>query len=338
MVAKGIAHTDDLEKLSPETSVPISALSAGDSPRVNGEDVEHTGLLAQIEAKLPPIVVHRSTMRVIDGAHRLHAATIRGEKAIDVRFFDGTEADAFVLAVQLNQAHGLPLSLSDRKNAAARIVGSHPEWSNRRIAAATGLAANTVGAVRRRASVQTAQSDVRVGRDGRVRPTDIAAGRQRAGKLLVSDPNASLRQIAKAVGVSPATVSDVRARISRGEPAVTPRQRALVPAQRHEHQVAEVNDDERLEPASSLRDLRRDPSVRFTESGRVLLRLLEASAIEPQQWDQIVDSIPQHCQRAVVRIARDCAASWRWIAERLDQRLDCALADDRPTSVKDAAG
>jgi hypothetical protein len=230
------------------------------------------------------------------------------------------------------------LSLTDRTSAAARIVISHPEWSNRRIAAATGLAANTVGAVRRRSSAQTAQSDCRVGRDGKVRPTNVAASRQRAGKLLANDPSASLREIARAAGISPATVSDVRARISRGEPAVTPCQRILVPAQRQEDHIAEAHGEPKLEPATSLRNLRRDPSVRFTESGRVLLRLLEASAIEPRQWDHIIDSIPEYCYGAVVHLARDCAESWRWLARRLDQRANDTPEDEDRTSDTDAAG
>ena len=64
--------------------------------------------------------------------------------AINVTFFDGSEKDAFVLAVESNVQHGLLLTLSDRTAAAGRIVNSHPEWSDRAVAAATGLAAKTV--------------------------------------------------------------------------------------------------------------------------------------------------------------------------------------------------
>ncbi len=42
----------------------------------------HARSLAQTEADLPPIVVHRTTTRVIDGMHRLTAAGLRGEREI----------------------------------------------------------------------------------------------------------------------------------------------------------------------------------------------------------------------------------------------------------------
>ncbi|MFC7729983.1 hypothetical protein [Actinomadura keratinilytica] len=69
---------------------------------------------------LPPILVHRRTMRVVDGMHRLRAARLQGRCEIGVRFVDGPDADVFVAAVRANIGHGLPLSLADREAAAAR--------------------------------------------------------------------------------------------------------------------------------------------------------------------------------------------------------------------------
>jgi hypothetical protein len=80
--------------------------------------------------------------------HRLLAARRRGQETIAARYVDGDEASAFVLAVSANVAHGLPLPLRDRKVAAARILGSHAHWSNRRIALAAGLSDKTVAAIR----------------------------------------------------------------------------------------------------------------------------------------------------------------------------------------------
>lgn len=97
-------------------------------------------MLAAVEAKLPPIIVHRATMRVIDGMHRLAAAKLRNDETIEVRFFEGTEQEAFVLAVKANISHGRPLSLTDRTSAAERIIVSHPAWSDRAIAVAAGSA------------------------------------------------------------------------------------------------------------------------------------------------------------------------------------------------------
>jgi hypothetical protein len=120
-------------------------------------------------------------MKVIDGMHRLSAAIRRDEKLIDIRFFDGTEAEAVVLSVELNSAHGLPLSLADRTAAANRIMIMQEQWSDSRIAAVVGLSASTVGEVRRRSTVQNIQLVGSVGRDGRVRPRDGARGRLHEG-------------------------------------------------------------------------------------------------------------------------------------------------------------
>src|SRR5262245_51146343 len=76
--------------------VPVEELLPADSPRLSGENETHAWLLAETEAALPPIVVHRETMRVIDGMHRLRAAVLRGQKTIAVKFFEGDEKDAFV--------------------------------------------------------------------------------------------------------------------------------------------------------------------------------------------------------------------------------------------------
>jgi hypothetical protein len=45
---------------------------------------------------------------------------MRGQDTIPVRFVDCDEKDIFVIAVQANTAHGLPLSLTERIRAAAQ--------------------------------------------------------------------------------------------------------------------------------------------------------------------------------------------------------------------------
>jgi hypothetical protein len=252
--------------------VPVASLLPAHSPRQAGVDAEHTRMLAGVDGRLPAIIVHRASMRVIDGSHRLGAALLRGDEVIEVRFFDGSEQEAFVLAVQTNIAHGLPLSLADRTRAAERIVGSHPEWSDRAVAAVaavTGLGARTVGNVRRRLSVGSGEEvRARTGRDGRVRPLDKAEGRLRASAVIRQRPGASLREVAREAGVSPSTVRDARKRIERGEDPVPSVRRG-----RGDGGVGsfrEVGESRRL--ASMLQGLHSDPSLRFTESGRSLLR------------------------------------------------------------------
>jgi ParB-like nuclease domain len=94
------------ETVAEVVAVPVLSLRTADSPRLNGEDKAHIARLAETETALPPILVDRRTMRVIDGMHRLIAASLRGRDTIDVIFFDGSEADVFLRAVQENVTHG----------------------------------------------------------------------------------------------------------------------------------------------------------------------------------------------------------------------------------------
>jgi hypothetical protein len=203
--------------------IAINSLLGSHSPRLNGEDVQHVNVLASTGTSLPPIIVHRQTMRVIDGMHRLRAAQMLGQRDIAVEFFDGSEDEAFVRAVQANTAHGLPLSLADREAAATRILRLHPDRSDRWIAGITGLAAKTVCAIRRRMGMEYCNNTARVGQDGRVRPIDSAQGRRIARDMLTAHPEASLRQIARTAGISPGTVRDVRKRLQNGDDPIRQR-------------------------------------------------------------------------------------------------------------------
>jgi hypothetical protein len=265
-------------------------------------------------------------MRVIDGMHRLRAARLRGQVMVEVEFFDGDDDEAFVVGVQANIAHGLPLTLADRKAAAGRIIGAQPQRSDRWIGQVTGLAAGTVGAIRRRMGPPGGRGAARVGRDGRVRPLQMADGRRKAQQELTSRPEASLRQIARTAGVSPATVKDVRDRMRRGQDPI-PRTQHSVSAARPGHAGlggSDANGEHRGGPrdlAWSLDQLGKDPSVRYTESGRALLRWLEAHARGPRLGAGLIDTVPSHCGYLIADIARTCSRQWQELATALDQRL-----------------
>jgi ParB-like chromosome segregation protein Spo0J len=299
--------------------VPVRSLVPANSPRQAGEDIEHIRMLASVDQRLPPIIVHRSSMRVIDGNHRLGAALLRGDELIEVRFFDGSEQEAFVLAVQTNIAHGLPLSLADRTRAAERIIASHPNWSDRAIASVTGLGARTVGNVRRRSLVGVDDEvRARTGRDGRVRPLDNAEGRLRASAIIRERPEASLREVAREAGVSPSTVRDVRKRIERGEDPVPAVRRGRGDGSGVKAFGVGGGDGPRL--ASMLRGLQSDPSLRFSESGRMLLRWIFSRAIRSDERVDVVAKVPPHCAYIVANVARVCADEWLQLANELEQR------------------
>ena len=343
------------------------SLRIGKSPRLNGEDRAHIARLAETDAPLPPILVHRRTMRVIDGMHRLMAASLQGRGMIDVEFFDGSEADVFLRAVQENIAHGLPLTQADRRAAAKRIIATHPHMSDRAIGHVAGLAAKTVAAMRKRSTEDPAQSNARVGRDGRVRPLDSSEARRRAAELLTGQPESSLRDVARAAGISPATVLDVRKRLERGEspvperpaagsnngsgnggsgnggsgnggsgnggsgnggsgnggsgngsaaaeddgPAQGPRAPSTAPGTRS---AAPAN------PAATVEKLLRDPSLRNTERGKGILRLLHVNAVSEAQLPDTVGVLPPHCVGVVVQLARHYSWMWQEFAKELDGR------------------
>lgn len=310
------------------TNVPISILVLERTVRTRGEDGEHVRMLAELDAALPPITVHRESMRVIDGMHRVRAALLRGESHIDAVFFDGDERDAFVLAVGLNTEHGLPLSRTDRIAAASRIVASHPELSDRSIASVAGIAAKTVHLVRTRSTGELPQPHRRRGQDGKMRPLSTAIGRELAGRLLQNRPNASLREIAREAGISVGTVRDVRRRLLGGEELVPTQQRDSADCARGDlaKAIPETNysDTDAHAPAmvfpESVRSLTRDPSLRLSENGRKILRLLDAHATMRAEWDELVQSVPMHASCIVAEMADVCAESWVTFAKAVRQR------------------
>jgi hypothetical protein len=302
--------------------VRIDSLRAADSPRLSGENVEHTRLLAESEATLPPIIVHRSTMRVIDGMHRLRAAMLRKQHDINVLFYDGDDKEAFVLAVKANVSHGLPLSLAERTAAATRILRIHPQWSDRMIATVAGLSPKTVGSIRLRCSTEeTPRLNSRVGHDGRARPVNRAQGRRLANEFITGHPDATLRAIAQAAGISPATARDVRARMRQTDHPALP-----TPGQHNQPRNETTQYDSILlrtptKPGKAiLLSLKKDPSLRFTEAGRALLRLLDANTIDSEGWHRLIDNVPPHCASMVADIARECAKTWHYVAQQVERR------------------
>lgn len=300
----------------PTELTPIAGIQPGPGVRDEaGTDSDYVHLLAESIAELPAIIVHRPTMRLIDGAHRLAAMQSVGRDLIAVRFFDGSENDAYALAVHSNVVHGLPLSVGARKTAAVRLMQSHPRWSDRLIARTTGLTHKTVGVLRNCANGGDSRPDSRVGRDGKVRPMDAERGRRIAAEIIRDRPTASLREVARIAGISPSTVRDVRQRLSRGEsPGSSAGDENLAPA-------AVANLHQKI-----LGALQRDPALRFNDKGRAILRLLTTSVGEILAWQNFAGDVPRHCRGPLARLARANAQSWIELADSLErlERIDRA--------------
>lgn len=303
--------------------VALSELRAAHSPRSTSWNEEHVELLARIDSPWPPIAVQRSTMRVIDGMHRVRAAASRGQRSIMAVLHDVDDDAAFVLAVELNIRHGLPLSTADRVAAAGRILGSHPQWSDRRVAEVAGLSASTVAAVRARSTDRIGRSNSRIGRDGKVRALNSSAGRIVASELFARRPDAPVREIAAEAGIAPSTALDVRRRLRAGEDPVPSQQRRLGEGavSRAIHRAPRSSG---CDPESLLPVLAKDPMLRFTDTGRTLLRWLSSHTCGLSGWKNVTAHTPPHCAAVVADLARRNGDLWYRIADQVEQRAKTA--------------
>jgi hypothetical protein len=305
--------------------VPVDSLLSADSPRLRGVDEDHAKVLVQGAENLPAILVQRSTMRVIDGMHRLRAAQLQHWTSIKVHYLDVDDSTAFLRGIAENIRHGLPLTLADRKAAARRVIELYPEWSDRAVAGATGLSHKTVGAIRQ-ASPRAVRLSHRIGQDGRVRPINSAVRRQSAGELLARRPDTSVREIAAAAGLSESTVRDVRNRMRRGQPPI--------PAAHTRDQAPDsftacgeprglLPDNGDVEIAAVLNRLGKDPALQYSAAGRVLLRWFRTH-LPVTQPDEFVRALPTHCLPVIARLSRRYAFFWLKLAEMVEKRARAA--------------
>lgn len=316
----------------PVVDIEIDKLNLEGSPRLQGEDTDHVRLLAGIEGGLPPITVWSQTMQVIDGRHRVRAALLNGRTVIAARLVECDERTAYTLAVRENIAHGLPLSLSDRKAAAVSLISLHPNWSDRVVGDQAGLSDKTVSALRAAApSPGPAEQSARLGLDGRVRPVNSAAMRRKAADMLRENPDDSLRKIASSTGLSPATVRDVRIRINEGKDPVPtryshpagPRPVAASPPRGNTASPGRGNAS-RPGPASYkavLSKLMDDPSLKFSDSGRGLVRWLGRYCLDAGDSEAQARNVPDHWAGPLADLARSCAGSWSSFADQLERRI-----------------
>lgn len=198
--------------------VPVASLTVR-TFRSAGLCAEQVDRLVDLHGDWPPVLVRRSDCLVVDGAHRVAAARRLGLPCIEVVFFEGDLDDAFVEFVRRNVSQGLALTLDERRRAAARVLASHPTWSDRRIAQLCALSPKTVAGLRRSAGGGGAKpvDGLREGRDRRLRPVERGSARTRALEVLRARPNASLREVAVEARVSPETVRQAKLRIVGAE-------------------------------------------------------------------------------------------------------------------------
>jgi ParB-like chromosome segregation protein Spo0J len=282
-----------------------------------------SGLLAEAagSVQLPPILVQKSSMRIIDGMHRLEVAKLRGECAIRARIVDCSDEKALVLAVKSNTLHGLPLTRADRISSAKRILGAHPDWSDRKVAGIAGLSGKSIASLRN-SSVGGAQSDgKRLGSDGKRRPVVAAEGRLRAAEYVRAHPEASVRQIASETEVSLGTAHDVRQKIHHGVDLrmaeLSPRGAQAVPAAppaprpvTNIRARVTAGTVRRLAWSAAAGKLAGDPALKYTDGGRAILRWMTQHAMHPDGWREFVDAIPERWLEEVRQTAATMSEEW----------------------------
>jgi ParB-like chromosome segregation protein Spo0J len=331
----GPGSLDLIERL-PVIAIPLNMLGPGFFLRQSGTDAAHVQLLADAASagELPAILVQKSSMRVIDGMHRIEAARLRGERSISARAVDCSDEEAFILAVKTNSLHGLPLSRADRISGAKRILTWHRDWSDRAVAAATGLSAKTIAGLRHRSPDDGRDISKRLGRDGKRHPITAAEGRKRAAEYLTAHPDASLREVAREADVSLGTVHDVRTRLRRGiDPMVGARSAAARKPGDQDPPAASAQYRPSPDDATSLLARRRttlpptwaaispklahDPCIRYSASGREFLRWMAMHVMHPGEWKEFSETVPAHWAEDISLIADSVADSWREFADHL---------------------
>ncbi len=170
----------DMPPNSPTTlALSLIVIDLGLQPRVGGLDPEHVRELEGVAEAWPLLQVVRRGERyvLVDGFHRFAAAQNLGLEHVPIEVLEApADGDLAAFAFSLNAAHGKPLTLSDRRAFAARLLRAHPDWSDREIGRRAGLVQPTVAKVREELERQAeiAPAEVRKGRDGRSYP---AAGK-----------------------------------------------------------------------------------------------------------------------------------------------------------------
>jgi ParB-like chromosome segregation protein Spo0J len=292
---------DEFTRNAHASKVRLDMLRPGPRLRMGDVNHDHVEALAISRETWPPIVVRRSDHSIVDGFYRYLAARRIGCVEIDCVFFDGDDEALLLEALRRNLLHGQPLSLRERASAARRLLRLRPDWSDRRLAEACGLAPNTVSRIRGDQADPTtaALRSNRRGRDGKQYPSDPRAARERILAELHAHPDASLRAIARLTGSSPNTVRLVK----------------------HQLQEGTVEDGssvaERL-PSNEVRSLD-DSAFASTEQGREFAEWFERTNIDDDVLT-FVAQIPVGRIYQVADEARRRGEQWLQLAATLEVR------------------
>jgi hypothetical protein len=99
---------------------------------------------SEMSTEPPPVVVFGPTNILGDGFHRYEVARRKGQPTIAADRREGGRDEAMEYAAIANLTNSEPLTRVERNAAVRRLMDLHPEWTQERVAAATGVARTTI--------------------------------------------------------------------------------------------------------------------------------------------------------------------------------------------------
>jgi ParB-like chromosome segregation protein Spo0J len=287
--------------------IALTDLSVGYSPRHTIVDHDHVAGLMEVLDRLPPVVVDKRTMVLIDGVHRLEAFRKAGRTHIDAVLFSGGHTEAVIIAIRANVRHGKPLTRSERRAAAHTLLARCPDRSDRWLAEICGLSHSTVARLRRTSPEAETPNGApsRIGRDGRRRPLDPLIGRAEVARVIAEHPQGSIRETAGAARVAPSTarriIAEVRQSPEGSRTVATP-----------------GGANNQLRPEAPV-PVTGDPAFKSPDLAATV-SWLETTAITTDDFTTYLNHVPLG---RIYELADECrrrANTWRGIAERLESQ------------------
>lgn len=308
-----VTDESDTAEIIDVSVVALASLPVGHAWRADGLNDARVAALAARYAHLPPVLVRRHDLLVVDGAHTVAAARRLGMQVAHVQWFEGTWAEATEAFVRRNSVvDALCLTADDRRALIHSTLRTEPTWSDRRIAQVCGVSPKMIA--RGRAGATSLEpihgAEKRLGRDGRARPVRAGAMRSSILQKLEQHPDASLRTIASALGVSPETVRSVRReRQGCSEPT------ARVGSRQFGALVDEVLARPRPELPAPWRG---DSAFSSTTEGETFVAWFESSNVvdHPSR----IDEVPLSRIYEIADEARRRAAFWSAFADSVEGR------------------
>ncbi len=124
--------------------------------------------------KIPPILVARINGKyyVVDGFHRLQAATNAGIQEIEVEICADNETDAMWIALGSNHDHGLPAAWKDKKKAVLIALKEFPDRNYAIISEHVHCSDSYVCRINKQYQVRTGSdlTEKTLGKDGKYHP------------------------------------------------------------------------------------------------------------------------------------------------------------------------